>query len=175
MRLPDPLLHALAHAAYSGVTVDQHHLKPVSVQASNTSLVVPPLPGGPSFWDISVPFAAQAVVFHFASVRYLTDGNGKAGVTGIANTQQFLAAAAVSIGGKATFMGYGSYSAVYTKASGALQLSDKTFDSTGDFIALTDAWLVATGPSTKVLRTQWTNYGSGNKTLNAYGEVGVLG
>lgn len=165
--------HALDHAAYP-TTVDQHHIKPSSIQIANTTLVVAPLPGGPGVWDIAVPYAAQAVLFNLRSRRVVADGSGMAGVTGVASRISTRTSTA-SLGGHSSLGGYGSYNCIYSKAGGSLQLSHKVFSSGGADIALTDAWLEATGPATRVLRTWWTNYSAGNLTLNCWGQIGVLG
>jgi len=178
MRLIDPLEHALDHAAYAAsLTVDQHHLKPSNIQVSNTSLVVSPLPGGPGQWDIALPFDAQAVLFNLRSRRVVADGSGMAGVTGVAKRASAYSGktTTASLGGHSALSSYGSYNCIYSKAASSLHLSHKVFDSAGDFIVLTDAWIETTSPTTRVLRTWWTNFGSTNKTLNCWGQIAVLG
>lgn len=176
MRLQDFLEHALSHGDYSGITVDQHHIKPSSIQVSNTILVVPPLPGGPGQWDIALPFDAAAVLFNFVSAHVIW-GTGKAGVTGVAKRNSAYATdtTVASLGGDQIFGGYGTYNCIYSKVSGALQLSHKIFSSGGADIALTDAWIETTSSTTRVLRTWWTNFAAANRTLNVWGEVAVLG
>jgi len=173
MRLSDWLEHPTAHAALSNIGVSQHHLRPSSIEVVNTTLSISPPPGDPGEWDISVPFDAQCVVFSFRSIHTTESAGGKAGVYGIANRSS-IEASTVSLGGHGT-LGSTSYNAVYSKAGAALNLSHKVFDSTGNYIALTNAYLTLTGPSTRVLRTVWTNYSASYKTLNAWGEIGVLG
>lgn len=173
MRTQDLLRHALVHSAYSGVGVDDHHVQPTNVEVSNTTLVVPPLPGGPGQWDIPVAFDAQAVMFTFRSNRTVELASAKAGVIGVA-TRSSLDASTFSAGGDVS-IGTTAYAAIYTKVGAALYLSHKIFDSAGADIALSDVYLAATGPSTRVLRTLWTNFSAGNRTLNVWGEVGVLG
>jgi len=178
MRLVDPLEHALDHAGYAAsLTVDQHHIKPSNIQVVNTTLVISPLPGGPGQWDIALPFEALAVMFSFRSEHIVAEGGGMAGVTGVArrdsayNTRTTVA----SLGGHAQTVGYGSYNCIYSKAASSLHLSHKVFSSGGADIALTDAWIETTGPTTRVLRTWWTNFSAGNKTLWVSGQVAVLG
>jgi len=161
------------HSALANVSIAQHHERPSTIETFNTSLVVPPLPGGPGVWDITVPFAAEAVIFAFRSNRTVMEGGGKAGVIGVA-TRNILETSCVSIGGYGSITVTGE-NAVYTKKSAALNLSHKVFDTpTHGYISLTDAWLNATGPSTRVLRTYWTNYSAGNLTLQCWAEIGVL-
>lgn len=169
-------MHAIAHDAYSNVGVDDHHIQPTNVEVSNTTLVVAPLPGGPGQWDIPVDFNAQAVMFTFRSNRTVELASAKAGVIGIANRNS-LHTATFSAGGDVTVgaIGQTAYGAIYAKAGATLYLSHKIFSSGGSDIALTDCYLVATGPSTRVLRTTWTNFSAGNRTLNCWGQVGVLG
>jgi hypothetical protein len=103
-----------------------------------------------------------------------TDLSGaKAGVTGIATRSQF-EAATCSLGGHGTLAST-SYNAMYSKKASAMYLSHKVFSSTGDGIALTEAYLYETvSGTTRVLRTIWTNISASNKTLNCYGELAVL-
>lgn len=173
MRTQDLLKHALAHSVYSNVGAEDHHIQPSNIEVSNTTLVVAPLPGGPGVWDIPVDYDAVAVMFTFRSNRTVELSNAKAGVTGIA-TRSSLDASTFSAGGNVS-IGQTAYGAIYTKVGAALYLSHKIFDSAGADIALTDIYLTATGPSTRVLRTTWTNFSAGNRTLNVWGEVGVLG
>ena len=173
MRTEAHLMHALDHGEYSNVGVDDHHLQPTNIEVSNTSLVVAPLPGGPGQWDIPVDFNAVAVLFTFRSNCTVDLSGGKAGVTGIA-TRSSLDASTFSAGGDSG-IGKTAYGAIYTKVGAALDLSHKIFDSAGADIALTDIYLTATGPSTRVLRTTWTNFSAGNRTLNVWGEIGILG
>lgn len=173
MRLQDFIEHSLAHADYV-IGVDQHHIKPSSIQVANTSLSVSPLPGGPGVWDIALPYDAQVVLFSFRSNRTIAEGTGKAGVTGVASRNS-LRSTAASLGGHSDLVGYGHYNCIYSKAGGSMQLSHKVFSDTGLYIALTDAWIETTGPTTRVLRTYWTNYGANYYTLNCWGQVAVLG
>lgn len=173
MRPQDQLQHPLIHAALSNVLPEQHHMKPDRVVVSNTTLAVPPLPGGPSSWDIAVDFDAVAVIFNLRSVRTVAEGAGKAGVIGIA-TRSILEASCASLGGY-TSIPISAQNSWYTKPGGSLLLSHKVFDNAGEYIALTDAHLTLTGPTTRVLRLWWTNYAASYKTLDARGLVGVLG
>jgi len=162
------------HSALENVGIDQHHIRPSNIEVSNTSLSVSPLPGGPGVWDIAVPFDAVAVMFNLRSLHSTDQGGGKAGVTGVAGRSS-LDAATVSLGGHGTLAST-SYNAAYSKAGGALYLSHKVFDASGNLVlALRDAYLTLTGPSTRVLRTEWTNFGSGYETLNCWGEFMVFG
>jgi len=172
MRPEDILQHPTLHSALTGVLPDQHHKKPTRVVVSNTSLVVPPLPGGPSNWDIPVDFDAVAVTLNLRSVRTVAEGGGKAGVIGIA-TRSILEATCASLGGY-TSISISGQNSWYSKPGGSLLLSHKVFDSAGGYIALTEAYLTLTGPTTRVLRTTWTNFGSSNKTLSVSGVLGVV-
>jgi hypothetical protein len=172
MRPEDLLRHPTLHSALSNVLPDQHHLAPYNLEVSNTSLSVSPLPGGPGVWDISVPFVTQAIVFSLRSNLTIELASGKSGVVGLATRSQFDAATA-GLGGVATVTST-AYAHTYAKAASALYLSAKIFASTGADIALTDAYLVAPGPSTRVFRTVWTNFAAAYRTLNACGELLVL-
>lgn len=173
MRLPDPLGQPTLHAALTAVGADDHHLRPDVVTASNTTQSIDPLPGGPGVWDIPVDLDAVVVLFSLRSPHVTEQAGGMAGVTGIA-TRSSLDAASASLGGSGTLSST-SYNAIYTKASGALNLSHKVFASTGADISLTEAHLVLTSATTRVLRLVWTNYSFGKRTLNARAEIGVLG
>lgn len=172
MRLEDTLRHPTLHSALSNVTADQHHLTPGNIQTSNTTLSVAPLPFGPGQWDVSIPYDAQAIVFSLRSNRTIELANAKSGVTGIA-TRSSLEAATAGLGGHGLIVTT-AYAHTYAKAGGALYLSAKIFDSTGSDIALTDAYLTATGPSARVFRTTWTNFAAGYRTLNVWAELLVL-
>jgi len=173
MRLQDYLEHPLVHSSFA-VTIDQHHIKPSVVQATNTVLSVSPLPGGPGVWDIALPFDAQAVIFNLRSNRTVAEASGKAGVTGVAS-RLITKTSCASLGGHMDLSGYGSYNCIYSKPGGSTQLSHKVFASDGTDIALTDAWINLTGPTTRVLRTYWTNYGASYKTLDVTAQIAVLG
>ena len=156
MRLEDLLAHPTVHAALTNVTSDQHHIRPSSIEIANTTLSVSPLPGGPGVWDIAMPFDAQVVSFSLRSNKTVEMAGAKAGVTGIA-TRSPIEATTASLGGHGS-LGSTSYNAIYSKVGSALNLSHKVFSAAGDYIALTNAYLTLTGPSTRVLRTEWTNY-----------------
>lgn len=173
MRLSEAHLKSLSHLGLANVTPNQHHFQPQVVSANNTTLSVPPLPGGPAIWDVVVPFDAQAVIFSLRSPWVTEAAGGNAGVTGVA-TRSSLDTTTASLGGDGTLSST-SYNAIYTKAAGALNLSHKVFNAgAGNTVALTEASLVQTGPSTRVFRTQWTNYGASLETLSAYLELGLL-
>lgn len=172
MRLPNWLEHPTVHSVLTNVGPDNHHRQPTALSAVNTTQVIPPLPGGPGVWDIAIPFDTLAVIFSLRSPHLGEAAGGMSGVTGIA-TRNSLDAATASLGGEGNLTST-SYSAMYAKAAAALNLSHKIFDSAGADISLTDIYLIATGPSTRVLRTQWTNYSAGNRTLSCYAELGLL-
>jgi len=173
MRLADPRQHPAVHAALTNVGISQHHMRPALVETSNTALLVPPLPGGPGIWDIAVPYDTLVVSFHFRSNRGVAEGGGKAGVYGLATRNQFHTTA-LSHGGDST-TAMTARNAWYSKVAAALNLSHKVFSLAGDALALTEAWLYATGPATRVLRTYWTNYSAALATLNCRAEIVVLG
>jgi hypothetical protein len=172
MRLQDYLRHPIAHGSLVGVLPNQHHERPENIEVANTTLSVFPLPGGPSVWDIPVPYEAQVVIFSFRSNHTCSEGAGKAGVTGVATRSQF-DASTVSTGGHGT-ISTSAYNAVYSKRAAAMNLSHKVFSSVGSYISLTEIYLYETAPLTRVLRTEWTNYGAALYTLNCWGEVAVL-
>lgn len=169
MRLQDYLEHPVIHSALTGVGAADHHSRPAPLSISNTTLVVPPLPGGPSNWDISVPEDVVAAVVSLRSAHLTEQAGGMAGVVAVA-TRSSLDASSISLGGHG-ILSSAAYNAIYTKAAAALNLSHKVFSAAGDLIALTEAYLTLTGPSTRVLRLTWTNYGFSNQTLDARGEV----
>jgi len=169
MRLQSYLEHPTLHSALSNVLAEQHHRRPYNMTISNTSLVVPPLPGGPSDWDISVPYDIVAAVIHLRSARVTELAGGMAGALVVVGRSS-LEASSMSLGGHGNLIST-SYNAIYTKAAAALNLSHKVFSSGGADISLTEAYLPATGPSSRVLRLTWTNYSAGNRTLDARGEV----
>ena len=174
MRLPTTLEHPTLHAALTSVGVDQHHREPVNLEVINTTLSISPLPGGPGQWDIAIPFDTLAVVFSFRSPHVTELAGGVAGVVGLATRSQFDAATA-SLGGHGV-IATTAYNATYAKAASALYLSHKVFNtSPGICIALTEIYLATTGPSTRVLRTIWTNFCAGYEVLNVQGEILVLG
>lgn len=171
--IPEDLLrHPTVHSALTNVSANQHHVQPSTLEVSNTTLSVSPLPGGPGQWDISVPLTTQAAIFSLRSNRTIALSSGKSGVTGIA-TRSSLEAATAGLGGHGTIAST-SYAHVYAKSGGALYLSAKIFDSTGASIALTDCYLTLTGPTTRVLRTTWTNFAAGFRTLNCWAEIILL-
>jgi len=166
-------MHPLLHADLENIGVDQHHDQPENIEVSNTTLSVAPLPGDPGEWDITVPFEANVVMFSLRGIKTVAEGGAKSGVIGIATRSQ-LEASTVSVGGHGSITS-GAYNAHYSKKAAAQNLSHKVFDSAGNYISLTNAYLYATGASTRVLRLVWTNYGASYKTLNCWGEVQVLG
>ena len=174
MRLEDFRDVPMTHDALNGVGIDDHHDQPEVIEAVNTSLSVEPLPGGPSTWDIPMPLNAEVVLFSFRAAKITGPGsNGRAGCTGIA-TRSSIEASSVSFANWATHPIH-QLQAFYSKPAAALNLSHKVFTSSGNYVALTEAYLTLTGPSTRVLRTLWTNYGFSYYTLNAWGEIAVIG
>ena len=173
MRLQDYLQHPLAHAGLTNIRVDQHHEQPENIEVSNMTLSVYPLPGGPNDWDITVPYAANVVLFSLRGIKTVAEGGGKSGVIGIASRSS-LEASTVSVGGHGTISSK-AYNASYSKKAAAMNLSHKCFSSLGTGIALTGAYLAATGASSRVLRLTWTNYGAATRTLNCWGEIQVIG
>lgn len=174
MRLEDFLNHPRSHDALINVGVDDHHDQPESIEASNTTLSVEPLPGGPSVWDIPMPLEASVVLFTFRAAKPTGPASqGHAGCAGVA-TRSSIQASSVSIGDWSQHP-LVQKQAFYSKPAAALNLSYKVFTATGQFVSLSDIYLTLTGPSTRVLRTLWTNYGYSYYTLTAYGEFGVIG
>jgi hypothetical protein len=170
MRLDDLLSHPKLHSALTNVSPDQHHSAPSRIAIVNTSLAVPPLPGGPALWDIVVPYDTKVVSVSLRSAHAVALAGAMAGAMVLATRDQ-TEASGWSHGGSGSLTS-GAYSAVYTKAASALNLTDKTFDNTGASISLTDAHLVETVVgTTRVLRLAWTNYAASTKTLDARGEI----
>jgi len=170
----DPLVHVLKHASATGVSIDQHHIRPSSISISNTSQSIPPLPGGPGEWDVSVPFDAKVAMLILRSNWQTNDFGGKGGGHWIATRTAYLDASGFSHGGP-TFWQSGGYFGFNTKPGTSLELSARIFTSSGAYISLTDAYLAQTGPSSRVLRMSFTNYGASYYTLYAVGEVQILG
>lgn len=173
MRLDDYLEHPTLHSALTNVLPDQHHMRPSVLSFANTSLVVPPLPGGPGVWDVAMPLATVAAAVSLRSAHLAEGAGGMSGVLVIATRSQF-EASSVSLGGTGV-LGTAAYNAIYAKAASALNLSHKIFSSLGDDIALTEAYLTLTAPTTRVLRLVWINYGASNKTLDVRGEAVLYG
>jgi hypothetical protein len=111
------------------------------------------------------------LIFSFRSNNTTAEGGGKAGVIGVANQNQ-LHTTTASLGGHGSIT-ITAYNAIYSKRAAALNLSHKVFSSTGTDISLTSAYILFTGGNW-VLRTEWTNYSAGNRTLNVYGEIQLL-
>lgn len=171
MRLTEEVLRPKEHDALTNVQNDDHHEPPTNLEVSNTTQVVAPLPGGPGQWDIALPHEVQSVMFSFRSANTTAEGGGKAGVIGVAN-QNSLHTTTASLGGHGSIT-ITAYNAIYSKRAAALNLSHKVFDSAGADISLTAAYIIeVTG--TWYLRTEWTNYSAGNRTLNVYGEIQLL-
>lgn len=168
---PRDTIYRPEHSGLTNVNPDQHHPAPTVLSFSDTSSSVPPLPGGPLQVDVAVPYDTEAVIFSLRSSHVTEQAGGCAGVTGIADRNS-LNTSSVSIGGHGT-LSSASYNAIYSKAGAALNLSHKIFDTTL-VVALTNAYLIATGPSTRVFRMEFTNYGASSQTLDLYGEVGLL-
>lgn len=174
MKLSDLLSHPMSHEPFINVGIDDHHDQPEIIEAVNTSLSVSPLPGGPGVWDIPVPLNAQVVAFSFKAAKATgPGGNGNAGVAGVA-TRSSIEASALSFADWSQHPIW-QLPAFYSKPAASLNLSHKVFTASGEFISLTDIYLTLTGPSTRVLRTEWTNYGFAYYTLNAWGEIAVIG
>lgn len=169
MRPSAVIEHPTLHTALTNVTHSQHHLRPSNLTILNNTLVVYPLPGGPNDWNISVPFDTIAAVISLRSVHRTELSGGMAGAI-VVVTRSMLEASSFSLGGHGTLTS-AAYNAIYSKASSALNLSHKVFASTGMDIALTEAYLTLTGPTTRILRLTWTNYSAGLRTLDARGEV----
>jgi hypothetical protein len=167
-------MHPLAHAALTGVTVDQHHIRPSNIEVANTTLVIDPLPGGPGVWDIAVPLDTIAVVFSFRGLMTTSDGGGKSGLNGVA-TRNSLEATCISFTAGVGVFIVGSYHAVYSKPAAVANLSHKMWGATGEHVVLRDAWLELTAPTTRVFRTQWINYAGSLQTLKCWGEVQCFG
>ncbi len=166
-------MHPGGHAGLVNVNANDHHEQPTFVEFSDTTTVIAPMPFGPGTIDIILPWAADVVLFDLRSVRTVGEGSLKAGVTGITGRSQYFDATCASIGGRGTTAAT-AYGAIYSKAASALNLSHKVFSSSGADVSLTDAWITTSGPNT-VLRLEFTNYSAGNRTLNVWGTVEVLG
>lgn len=171
MRPQDPLYKPGDHSGLSNVSSDQHHPKPTSISFSDTTTSVPPLPGGPAAVDVAVPYDTEAVIFSLRAPHQTEMAGASAGVTGVADRVS-LNTSAVSVGGHGVLT-TASYNAVYSKASGAINLSHKVFDSALS-VALTDAYLVDLGGGSRVFRMYFVNYGGASATLSVYGELGLL-
>ena len=161
-----------SHAALTNVLAGQHHRAQETQQISNTSLSVSPLPGGPGVWDISVDEDVVAVMLALRSNNTTWVNGFKAGVALLVG-RSMLDAAAFGAGGAGSIT-ITSFAHTYAKKAGAVYLSDRIFSDTGDMIALTDAYLTLTAPSTRVLRTTWTNHDASYRTLNVWGEMTLL-
>jgi len=160
-----------SHDGAANVGVDDHHIRPSNIEDSNTTLSVAPLPGGPGTWDIAIPFDAVAVKATLRGpITTQPGGPGKVGVILICS-RDFLEGSTVAFGSPT---GSSNYGALYSQAGGALYLSDKFFSNTYGEIALSNARIVQTGPSTRVLRLEFTNFAAGYRTLQCWAEIGVV-
>jgi len=164
------LQHAIDHDLYSDIGVDDHHDRPSAFHVSNTTLNVPPLPGGPAVWDISVPTNAKVVQFLFQGPKVVAPQSGKAGAGAIA----------YDAGYRATGQGIGAWTSMATTnytSIWSLMVSSfigyKVFTASGEYVGLSNAYLLTSGG--RWLRTEWTNIGASNYTLTAKGIVAVLG
>lgn len=171
MRLRDPLMLIPEHEDLINVGLDDHHDQPENIETSNTTQVIQPLPGGPGVWLINLTDETTVVMYTFRSNWTTWLGTAKAGVIGIATTNQ-LRSTTMTWGGHGT-KNTTSYNMVYSKAAAALNLSDKIFSSTGEHISLTDCYIVPGTPAQ--LRTEWTNYSAALRTLNVWAEIAVIG
>lgn len=171
MKLDDPLMLIPDHSVLVNVGIDDHHDQPENIEISNTSLIVNPLPADPKIWLIDLTDEATVIMYTFRSIWNTWQGGAKAGVIGIATTNR-LRTTTMTWGGHGTQV-TSSYNMVYSKAANALNLSDKIFSSAGQDISLTDCYIVPGTPAQ--LRTEWTNYSAGNRTLNVWGEIVIIG
>lgn len=170
----DPLLHVLKHVAATDIGPDQHHIRPSNISISNTTQSITPLPGGPDDWDVAVPFDAMVARLVLRADWQTNDQGGEAGGHWIVTRTAYLDATGFSQGGPSGWQS-GGYFGCFAKPAASLDLSHKVYTPSGPYIALTDAYLAQTGPSTRVLRMSWTNYGATYYTLHAVGEVQILG
>lgn len=159
------------HAGATNVGVDDHHIRPSNVEASNTTLSVSPLPGGPGQWDIPLPDDAEAVMFTLRGpLTTHPGGPAKVGVIGVCS-RAYLEASTVAFGSPT---GSSNYGAIYSQAAGALYLSDKFFSNTYGELALSEARIVDVTGS-RYLRLEFTNFAAGYRTLDCRAEIGVVG
>jgi hypothetical protein len=119
-----------------------------------------------------MPYDAQAVMFSLQGGTPIAEGNARPGVIGVASRDSD-GASTVSVGGP-TSTAITAYCAAYSRPGGAANLSHKIFTTSGWYVSLTNAYLVAIGPSTRVLRLEFTNYGGSNYTLWCKGEIQVM-
>ena len=168
------MLHVSKHAAATNVSEDQHHLRPSNISISNTTQSIEPAPGGPGIWDVSVPFDANVAVLTLRANWPTNDQGGHGGGTWRVTRTAYLEASGFSHWGPSSWQN-GGYFGFFCKPANSIDLSHKVFTASGAYVALRDAYLAQTGPSTRVLRMSWFNYGSSYYTLYAVGEVEILG
>lgn len=172
MRLDAMLEMAIEHDVYINIGDDDHHEAPQHLEAINTSLSVPSFFVGPVNWDISVPDWVTVCAVTLRSNRTVQNGLAKAGALVIASATQF-AATGMTLAGAGSITST-AYNMVYSKAASAINLTDKIFSSTGNDIALSQAYLTG-GAGSRVLRLEWTNYNFTAQTLNVWAEVSLIG
>jgi len=172
-RAKDHLVHVLKHSAATGIGIDDHHRRPSNLSIANTSLAIEPLPGGPTQWDVAVPFDTKVAILALRSAWQTSDVGGAGGGCWIVTRTAYLDASGYTHGGPSSWQS-GGYFGFNAKPGTSLDLSARIFTSSGQYVALTDAYLAQTGPSARVLRMSFTNYGSSYYTLHAVGEVQLL-
>lgn len=171
MKLDDPLMLIPDHDSLINVGIDDHHDQPETIEISNTSQTIFPLPGDPGIWLIDLTNKATMVMYTFRSNHNVWLAGAKAGVIGIATTNRFRSTA-MTWGGHGTGAST-AYNMVYSKAASALNLSDKIFASTGADIALLECYIIPGTPAR--LHTEWINYSAGLRTLNVWGQIAIIG
>jgi len=174
MLAQSPIRHVFKHSAATNILPEQHHLRPSIIPISNVVQQIEPLPGGPGVWDVAVPFDANIATIDLVSGWQANDVGGQRGGHWTATRTAWLEATGISFGGPTNWRN-GSYVGVFSKVANALDISHRIWTTSGQYVALTDAYLYQTGPSTRVCRMVFTNYGGSYYTLTAYGQIGIIG
>lgn len=169
-----PIRHVFKHAALTNVQSDQHHLPPEGIPIQNTTQSVPPLPGGPGYWQISVPFDTNYAGVSLVSGWQSNDVGGKRGGRWLVTRNQWQDATGMSWGGSTAWRN-SCYVGMFSRVAGSLEVSHRIWTLSGLYISLTDAVITQTGPSSRVLQLEFTNYGASSYTLTVYGEIMVMG
>ena len=126
-------------------------------------------------WDVAVPYDATFVQVDLISGWQSNDYGGNRGASYLVNRTAWLDATGMSLGGPTNWR-TGSYVGFFSKVASNLEISHRIWTTSGQYVSLIDLYLATTGPTTRVLRMVFQNYGAAYYPLNIPGgSIGVLG